>query len=189
MIIYSSLLSAGVFVLTAQGFLVVPEANSLPEVEDKAPTTLDTAPQHISINLDCSTCPYALNSLRDGRHEWTADVASDLELNFASEDNSLKLNDIPFYPIQNPTLPPRLTVSQKKKDGEASTMEGFDGKLGLSYSVEFSEKKFDEHNLLQVVMTILGLDGEMVKIDNVEITAIKDADGKVSSHPVHTISI
>ena len=175
--ILNSLLSAGAFTLAAQAFLVVPETNSLPEIQNKAPTTLDTSNQ--LVNLDCSTCPYALKSLRDGRHEWTTDIASELELKFASEENSLKLNDISFYPIQNPTLPPHLSVIQKKKDGEASTMEGFDGKLGLSYSLEYSEKKADENTLLTVVMTILGLDGEMIKVDNIDITAIKGADGKV----------
>jgi len=175
--ILSSLLSAGAFGLAAQAFLVVPETNSLPDIEDKAPTTLDTSRQVIT--LDCSNCPYALNSQRHGSHEWTGNVASDLELDFASADNALTLNDVPFYPIQNPGLPPRLTVSQKKKDKEVSTMEGFDGKLGLSYSVEFNEKKFEENSLVTIIMTIMGLDGQMIQVDIVEIMAIKEADGKV----------
>ena len=170
--------------MAAQAFLVVPEINALPEIEDKAPTALDTSSQ--SINLDCSTCPYALNSQRNGHHEWVANVPNDLELNFASEDNILKLNGIPFYPIQNPTLPPRLTVSQKKKDAEATTFEGFDGKLGLSYSMEYNEKKFEENSLVTVVMTVMGLDGEMIKVDNVEIQAIKEAGGKVRSSQVYS---
>lgn len=176
--IFSSLLSAGTFGLAAQAFLVVPETNGLPEIRHKTPTTLDTSKQ--VVNVDCSTCPYALNSQRNGAHEWTGNVASELELNFASTDDTLKLNDVVFYPLQNPALPPRLSVVQKKKDGEVSTMEGFEGKVGLSYSMEYNEKKFEDNSLVTIVMTIMGLEGQMIKVDNVEIKAIKKADGKVS---------
>ncbi|KAL6718808.1 hypothetical protein ACLMJK_003042 [Lecanora helva] len=183
--ILSSLLSAGAFGLAAQAFLVLPETNSLPEIEDKAPTALDTSSK--TINVDCSTCPYALKSQRNGAHEWTGQVASELELNFASADNTLKLNDVIFYPLQNPTLPPRLTVAQRKKDGEVSTMEGLDGRLGLSYSMEYNEKKFKENSLVTIVMTIMGLEGQMIKVDNVEIKAIKEADGKLHLHSITTV--
>lgn len=177
--ILSSVLSVGAFSLAAQAFLVVPEINSHPEIEDKAPTTLDTTSQ--TIILDCASCPFALNSLRNGAHEWTSNVESDLEMKIVSADNSLKFNNVPFFPLQNPTLPPTLFVSQKKKDGEASTMEGLEGNLRLSYSLEFNEKKFEDNSLVTVLMTIMGLDGQMVKIDNLEIQAIKEADGKVST--------
>ena len=181
----NTLLSAGAFGIAAHAFLVVPETNSLPVIENKAPAALTTSRQ--DINIDCSTCPYALNSQRNGHHEWTSDVPSELELHFASEGNTLQLNDVPFYPMQNPTLPPHLTVTQKKQPQVVSAMEGFDGKLGLSYSLEFSERVFLEHgeetNLLVITMTIMGLDGEMVKVDDVEINAIKAADGSVSTQP------
>ena len=179
--ILNSLLSAGVFGLAAQAFLVVPETNSLPEIKEKAPAILDNNAQ--TVNVDCSNCPYALDSQRNGIHEWTGHVASELELNFASADNTLKLNDVVFYPIQNPTLPPRLSVYQKKKNGEEPTWKGLDGKLGLSYSMEYNEKKFKDSSLVTIVMTIMGLEGQMIKVDNVEIKAIKEADGKVSFPP------
>lgn len=172
--ILSSLLSAGALTLAAQAFVlpdaVVPEANSLREA--------DSHP-HV-FNLDCSNCPYALNSQRNGGHEWTTNVKTDLEMKFATEDNTLKFNDVPFYPIQNPTLPPTLYVSQKKKEGEASAMEAYEGMLRLSYSMEYDERKLEDNSVVVILMTIMGLDGEMVKVDNVEIRAIKEADGKVS---------
>lgn len=179
--ILSSLLSAGAFGLTAQAFLVIPETNSLPDIKDNGdsltPSILDTSSHHI--DLDCSNCPYALSSQRNGAHEWTGNVKSDLELDFAGKDNSLTLNDVTIFPLQNPALPPRLTVTQKKKDDEASAMEGFEGKLGLSYSLEYSEKKFEENSLVTIGLTLMGLDGQMIKVDDIKIQAIREADGKV----------
>lgn len=179
--ILSPLLSAGVFSLAAQAFLVVPEINSLPEIENKAPPTLDAISHNV--NLDCASCPFALDSLRNGAHEWTADVASDLEIKIESAGDTLKFNDVSFFPLQNPTLPPALTVSQTKKDGQDDTMKGFEGSLRLSYSVEYDEKKFEESSLITILMTIMGLDGQMIKVDNIEIKAIKEADGKVRTSP------
>lgn len=177
--ILSSLLSAGAFTLAAQAFLVVPEINSLPETESKTPPTLETNSQNV--NLDCASCPFALDSLRNGAHEWTADVASDLEMKIVSAGNTLKFNDVPFFPLQKPTPPPTLFVSQKKKDGQTSTLKGFEGNLRLSYSIEYNEKKFEDNSRITILMTIMGLDGQMIKVDNIEVKAIKEADGKVSS--------
>lgn len=183
--ILNSLLSAGAFSLAAQAFLVVPEINSLPEIESKVPATIDTNSQ--TVNLDCASCPFALDSLRNGAHEWTADVASDLEMKIVSAGNTLTFNDVPFFPLQNPTLPPTLFVSQKKKDGQASTMNGFEGNLRLSYSVEYNEKHFEDNSLVTILMTIMGLDGQMIKVDNIEIKAIREADGKLTLHSINTI--
>ena len=160
---------------------MVPEIAELPDAHTSnrvVPTIVQFENQ--VINLDCSTCPYALNSDRNGVHEWTADVASDLEMKFESDGKVLKFNGVPFYPTSNPTLPPLLSVSQKKKDGEVSTMEGYHGQLRMSYSVEYSTKKIKDHTLVTLLMTIMGLDGQMVKVDNVEIKAIKGDDDIVS---------
>ena len=176
----SSLLSVSVLGVAAQAF-VVPEIAESPDAHTSnnvVPTIVQFENQ--VIKLDCSTCPYALNSDRNGVHEWTADVASDLEMKFESDGKVLKFNGVPFYPKSNPTLPPLLSVSQKKKDGEVSTMEGYHGQLRMSYSVEYSAKKFEDHTLVTLLMTIMGLDGQMVKVDNVEIKAIKGDDDIVS---------
>ena len=179
--ILSSLLSAGAFGLAAQAFLVIPETNSLPDVKDNdnsaAPSILETSKK--TVKLDCSTCPFALNTQRNGAHEWTGNVKSYLELNLATKDDSLTLNDVPFFPLRNPALPPRLTVFQTKYDNEPSQMEGFEGQLGLSYSLEYSEKKFKDNTLVTVGMILMGLDGQMIRVENVEIKAIKGANGKV----------
>ena len=136
------------------------------------------------IKLDCSSCPYALNSERHGGHEWTNDVQSDLKMHFDTNGETLRLNGVPFYPIQA-GIPPQLHVKQSKKDNEDTTFEAFPGDLRLSYSLEYEERKADDGNtLVTVVMTILALDGQMVKIDNVEIKSIKQADGKVSTSTI-----
>ena len=174
--------------MAAQAFLL-PETVNLPPTHGSnnvLPTTVDQSTQVIS--LDCSTCPYALSSDRNGVHEWTANVASDLEMKVESDGKTLKFNGVPFYPISNPTLPPVLFVSQSKKDGEVSTMEGYHGDLRLSYSMEYDEKKFEENSLVTVLMTVMGLDGQMIKVDDVEIKAIKQADGTVSIiSPYHAV--
>ena len=178
-----SLLSVSVLGVAAQAFLL-PEIANLPITHNPnnvLPAIVDHNTQ--VVNVDCSTCPYALNSDRNGVHEWTADVASDLEMKFETDGKVLKLNGVPFYPQTNPTLPPLLSVSQLKKDGEVSAMEGYHGQLRMSYSVEFAAKKFEDHTLVRLLMTIMGLDGQMIKVDDIEIKAIKSEDDTVSPLP------
>ena len=151
-----------------------PETNFLPAL-------IDTSTQ--SLNLDCSSCPFALSSQRNGAHEWTNDVESELDMKFESDSKALKFNGVPFYPLANPILPPTLFVSQSKKDGQSSNMEGYDGNLRLSYSMEYDEKKFQEKSLVTILMTVMGLDGQMINVDNIEVTAIKEEDGTVSIRP------
>ncbi|KAG8525832.1 uncharacterized protein KY384_000592 [Bacidia gigantensis] len=178
-------LSLGTLALSAHGFLIPGDIESL---DTKATNPSITAEKDVLVSVDCTSCPYALNSERNGGHEWTNDIASDLEFKIDSDGNTLRLNGVPFYPIQTPGLPPQLHVSQKKKEGEELTMEGFQGNLRMSYSLEYEEKRADDGNsLLTVVMTIMALDGQMVRIDDVVIKTIKDQDGKVwtLAHPHH----
>ena len=72
-------------------------------------------------------------------------------------------------------------MAQTKKPDEDPTFDPYPGDLRLSYSLEYDEKKADDgSSLVSVIMTILALDGEMVKVDNIEIKTIKKADGDVS---------
>lgn len=166
--------------------LLIPEINTENQPKsDFLPTFIDTNDQ--TVNLDCSTCPFALSSQRNGAHEWTDDVESELEMKFETEGKALKFNGVPFYPLSNPTLPPTLYVSQSKKDGQSSNMEGYDGNLRLSYSMEYDEKKFEHNSVVTVLMTVMGLDGQMIKVDNIEITAIKQQDGTVRPQPCYAL--
>ena len=179
-----SCLSVGAFALTANSFLIPGDLKDFSVKGFAHPDTTQPLQEEKIVNLDCSSCPYALNSERNGGHEWTNDVASDLEMKIDSDGDTLRLNGVSFYPIQAPGLPPQLHVAQKKKEDETSTMEGYPADLRMSYSLEFEEKKADDgSSLVTVVMTIMGLDGEMVKIDNLEVKAIKDTSGKVYKYP------
>ena len=170
------------FATSAVAFLI-PEINT--ENQPKAdflPASILTNTQ--TINLDCSTCPFALSTQRNGAQEWTNDVESELEMTFQTDGKTLKLNGVPFYPIANAILPPTLYVSQSKKDGQSSNMEGYDGNLRLSYSIEYDEKKFGDNSLVTISMTVMGLDAQMVHVDNIEISVIKQQDGTVSILPI-----
>lgn len=180
------LLSSTLLFATSSLAFLIPEIGTENQPKsDFLPTLIDTNSQ--TLNLDCSTCPFALSSQRNGAHEWTDDVESELEMRFETEGRALKFNGVPFYPISNPTLPPTLHVSQSKKDGQSSNMEGYDGNLRLSYSMEYDEKKFEDNSLVTVLMTVMGLDGQMIKVDSIEVTAIKQQDGTVRPQPYYAL--
>ena len=171
------------FATSSLAFLIPGDFNTqdLPKAEF-LPVSYETNSQTLS--LDCSTCPFALQSQRDGTHEWTNDVESELEMNFDTDGKAISFNGVPIYPT-NSVLPPLLYVSQSKKDGQSSNMEGYDGNLRLSYSMEFDEKKFEDKSLVTMVMTIMGLDGQMVHVDNLKITVVKQEDGTVGTSLIY----
>ena len=171
-------------------FLIPGEINTeeLPKA-DFLPVSYETNRQTLS--LDCSTCPFALKSQRDGTHEWTNDVESELEMTFDTDGKAISFNGVPFYPT-NSILPPMLYVSQSKKDGQSSNMEGYDGNLRLSYSLEYDEKRVEGRSLVTMVMTVMGLDGQMVHVDNIKITVLKQEDGTVGNslrYPLQSLKL
>lgn len=173
-------LSLGALALTANAFLVPLDIDD-PAATEFANSAISLNNEHQVVKLDCSTCPFALQSERNGAHEWTNDVESDLDMKFDIKDNALRFNTVPLYPITSPGLPPPLNVPQIKKDGAVSTMEGHHGDLKLSYTLEYEEKHFDDGNtLVTLLMTVMGLDGQMVHVDDIEVKVIKSSDGKVS---------
>ncbi|KAL8728371.1 MAG: hypothetical protein Q9166_005415 [cf. Caloplaca sp. 2 TL-2023] len=187
------LLSAG-FALAANAFLLPPgTANNL-EVAD-APKVIN--PLSRSVSLDCSACPYALASQRNGLHEWTNAVKSDLQLKFTSEDNKLKLNGVPFYPITPPFSPAPLSAKQIKKDdeAEATSHEGYNGNLKLSYSLEIDNEKKSfpapgqEATLSEMTLSILGLDNEVVHVDDIKIKTLSLPDSENAKHDLIIVSV
>jgi hypothetical protein len=142
--------------------------------------------QSQEVDLDCSSCPFAIDRGRDGIHEWTDSVKSDLKLKFATRDNKLSLNGIPFYPIGFPQLPPQLFVKQvAKKDESGMSTEvehAYPADLKLSYSLEINDVKHfanpgeEEADLISIVISIMGLDDRMVQVDDIQIKLLKDAN-------------
>lgn len=184
--ILPTLLSAGTLAVAAQAFL-------LPlEVVETAEVSKQLAPfvgQSQEIDLDCSSCPFALESSRHGLHEWTSSPKSDLKLNFATGDGKLRLNGVPFYPINFPELPPVLSAKQvAKKDAEGMSTKvpnPYHGDLTLSYSLEVNDVKHfanpdeEEADVVSVVISIMGLDDQMVQVDDIHIKLLKDANSAV----------
>lgn len=202
-----TLLSAGVLALTANAFLLpleivekVEYLESLADVPNEVAGSLEgfqvNHPKSQSIRLDCSSCPFALESDRKGRHEWTTNVKNELDLKFSAENGKVSLNGKPFYPIANPPLPPILSVKQIQTESDASAKkwEGYHGDLTLSYSLEIEHKKrfdADKANLLSIVFTIMGLDGEMVNVDDIEILVIETQNEvqRASSQPGFKLTV
>ena len=187
--ILPTLFSAGTLAIAAQAFL-------LPlEVVETAEVSKQLAPfvgQSQEIDLDCSSCPFALESTRHGLHEWTNSQKSDLKLNFATAGGKLRLNGVPFYPITFPELPPVLSAKQvAKKDEEGLSTKVWDayhGDLKLSYSLEVNDIKHfakpdeEEADVVSVVISIMGLDDKMVQVDDIHIKLLKEANSAVCRH-------
>lgn len=205
-----TLLSAGALALTANAFLVPFEiaeevhhlealGGDFPDFPNEVAQSLKgfkvTRPEFQTVRLDCSTCPFALNSDRKGRHEWATNVNNELELKFSNENGKLCMNGKPFYPISNLLLPPILSAKQiqKESDTSAKKWEGYHEDLTLSYSLEIENKKqfnTDKANLLSIVFTIMGLDGEMVNVDDIEILIIEtENDVSLALFPTSKIQI
>ena len=181
----TTFLSTATLALTVNAFLLPAEiADEVQAAKAKAANLVPSllTPNSKSLTLDCSSCPFALKSERHGVHEWTNDVQSDLQMDFAVQNNHLTLNDKPFYPVTIKDLPGELSAHQTKKETESEkTLEGYNGDLKLSYTLEIPQPgEVDGHQVATVIMSILGLDGQMVRVDNIKIKAIKAADGSVS---------
>lgn len=174
-------LSASALALTANAFLLPLEVTN-DQTSPFDPTSF--AQQSQTINLDCSTCPFALGKNQDGT-VWKQGIQNDLVMEFTAEDNSLKLNGVPFYPVEMPPLPPAISAKQVRKDGEEDPSFPTNVEpVRLSYSLEFEKEKAtkgpQDPVLVEALMTVMGLEGQMVRVDNIEIKAFKSPNGEVS---------
>ena len=165
----------GALAVTANAFLVPLDSKDLPVTD----LTVNPGPEVVKI--DCATCPYALKSEQNGQREWSHDVASDLEMKVQVVDNAVTFNGVALYPVTSPGLPPVLTVSQHAKDGVETSVEAADEDLRLSYSIELEQKPFEDGNsLITIIISPMALDGQMIRVDDMDIKAIKDTAGTVS---------
>ena len=172
-----SYLSLGALAVTANAFLV-PLYSDEPNNDGLNSLSINQGPQ--TTTLDCSNCPYALQSERNGQHEWTTFVPNDLEMTLEVANNAITFNGVTIFPVTNPGSPPVLTVKQVVKKGAETSMKGLDRDLRLSYSLEMTSKPFDDGNSLIIIsISPMALDGEMIRIDDLEIKAIQDSAGTV----------
>lgn len=169
------------------GFATVNEEAPKPAVIDSNPLedfakAVPGSPASMSTkdaSLDCSSCPFALASMRHGHHEWTNSVSSDLHMQLSSDGHSLKFNDVPIYPLDSPVMIPALFVSQAAKPSTEVKMAGIEDKLRLSYALEVAEQAFPDGHLVTLSLSPMALDGEPIIIDDLEIKAIRQNDGTV----------
>lgn len=172
--------------LTANAFLIPQEiAEDVQAAKAKAAEVVPSLFNHNSqsLDLDCSSCPFALTTERHGAREWKNGIESDLHMRFAAEQKHLTLNGEPFYPVTIQDLPGALHAAQTKKGRD----EGVDVKLSYTLEMEH-EKAADGNELVTVTMSVLGIENQMINVDNIEIKTIKEADGSVGL-PWFTYSI
>ena len=190
-----TLLSTTALALTASAFLVPLE------VADKAITAKVEAlktfihPSSQSVKLDCSTCPYAINSTRNLHHEWTNGVKNDLIMDFSIKNNQLNLNSVPILKADGlgmtplpPTQPMKVhQVAQKSEvDSHDKEWVPYDGELRMSFSVQITRSQAFESDpkaiFHSVEVQVLGLDAEVVNPDAVVVNLVKKSSGEVKSH-------
>jgi len=172
--------------LTANAFLIPLEVANDAQAAKAAETLANNIiPTAQTINLDCSTCPFAEASAQ-GPHAWAqAGPKTDLEMTFTTSDatQQISLNGVPFYPPTMNNLAHPLRAKQVVKSGEVipNDVQPYNGDLGLSYSLEVQPEQVENGiTLTPIVLQILGLDGKMVKVDSIVIPLIKTLSGNVS---------
>ncbi|MCJ1484348.1 hypothetical protein MMC06_004517 [Schaereria dolodes] len=178
-----TLLSTTALALTAKAFLVPLEvANEAVDakVAHFDPTTLGTTEQ--LYKLDCSTCPFALASTRNGVHEWTAGVKSDLEMKFTTESKQLLLNGAVIYPtslIQTKPVLAKQTLKDAEESADGKKWEAYEKPLGMSYSLELNEQLTNEGVIVEVELQVFGLESEVINVDTIVVRVVKKPDGEV----------
>ena len=178
--ILSSILSTGLLAYTANAFLVPLEIAD--KVQLSGPPKSPSAPSgSLDVAVDCSSCPFAIDSFQNGHHEWKNGIKNDLSLTFEAHGNELLVNGQPIYPVDPRALPSPITIKQSPSSHEPE-IEAYKGDLELSYSVAFGPEKKGETglSLVELTLTLLGLDGKMITVDDLEIILIKTSEGEVS---------
>lgn len=172
--------------LTANAFLIPLEvANDAQAAKAAETLAQNIVPTAQTINLDCSTCPFAEASSQ-GPHVWAeSGPKTDLEMTFTTSEarQQLSLNGVPFYPPTVGNLAHPLHAKQVVKAGEVvpNNVRPFNGDLGLSYSLEVQPEKVEAGiTLTPIVLQVLGIDGKMVKVDSIVIPIIKTLSGDVN---------
>ena len=182
--------------LTANAFLVPLEVADSAKAAASA-IAAGVLPSSQTINLDCSSCPFALAGAENEPHTWsTSPPKTDLVMKFdtTADKKQVTLNGVAFFPPTFITMQHMLAAHQVIQDGEvlAADVKPYSQELGLSYSIDASEDVVQDDVTLQpITFTILGLDGKVVNVDTISIPIIKAANGDVSavlsSSPLQTL--
>ena len=191
------LLTTTAFALTAQAFLVPAEIadkaiaakavinEKVHDLKDDVVAWATSSKQTVKVN--CPGCPYAINSMRGGRHEWTNGINNDLIMEFSTEGKGLSINGAPVLDANLKHVIAPLKVKQVKKeseakeDGDKKEWTAFEGDLGMSYGLSINKvAQAKDGELFMIELQVLGLDGQMVNPDTVDLSLIRKPEGEVS---------
>ncbi|MCJ1421180.1 hypothetical protein MMC32_007542 [Xylographa parallela] len=180
--------------LTANAFLVPLEVADSAKAAASA-IAAGVLPSSQTINLDCSSCPFALAGAENEPHTWsTSPPKTDLVMKFdtTADKKQVTLNGVAFFPPTFITMQHMLAAHQVIQDGEvlAADVKPYSQELGLSYSIDASEDVVQDDVTLQpITFTILGLDGKVVNVDTISIPIIKAANGDLSLAEIKTTPV
>ncbi|MCJ1309914.1 hypothetical protein MMC25_003575 [Agyrium rufum] len=188
-----SLLPTGAFALTANAFLVPLE------VAKTATSASTIGGKAFTYAVDCSTCPFALESKTEGVSvEWTNAVKSDLIINFEIHDNVVFLNDLPMMDSDMNNAGLRMHVKQIAKDGEIKAEgEGvqwkpFPGDLGMTYSTYHKVPKVEstpegDIMLWEFDMQIVGIYNQEINPNAFQLQILKSPVGEIHLKSVEPV--
>ncbi|MCJ1379204.1 hypothetical protein MMC17_002304 [Xylographa soralifera] len=171
--------------LTANAFLVPLEVADNIKAAASA-ITASVLPSSQTINLDCSSCPFALAGAGNEPHTWSASPPkTDLVMKFDTtlDKKQVTLNGVAFFPPTLTTMQHMLQAHQVIQEGEvvAADVKPYPQELGLSYSIDASADIVQDDVTLQpITLTVLGLDGKVINVDTISIPIIKAANGDLS---------
>ncbi|MCJ1393387.1 hypothetical protein MMC18_006261 [Xylographa bjoerkii] len=180
--------------LTANAFLVPLEVADSAKAAASAIAS-GVLPSSQTINLDCSSCPFAVAGTENEPHTWSASPPkTDLVMKFDTtpDKKQVTLNGVAFFPPTLITMQHPLGAHQVIKDGEvvAADVKPYSRELGLSYSIDASADIVQDDITLQpITLTILGLDGKVVNVDTISIPIIKAANGDLSLAEIKTTPV
>ena len=138
-----------------------------------------------TVKVDCPGCPYAINSMRNGDHEWTNGVNNELVMELSTEGKGLRVNGAPVLDANLKHVIAPLKVKQIKKETEAEEdgdkkWEAFEGDLGMSYGLTIGKvAQAKDGALFNIELQIIGLDGQVVNPNIVNLNLIRKPDGEV----------
>ena len=170
--------------LTANAFLVPPEANIEIEADGHATAAILTRPQQ-TLQLECSDCQAAVGrGAIVGYRPATTDagVRMKLEMAFAVRDGALTLNGQPVYPPARPNGLPVLYTARQVVTGPPSDF--YDGRLPLSLSVDIrpTEEVHGTDGTLKIhplSVEAIGLGNFPVHVPTVQIKLAEVNNGQV----------
>ncbi|MCJ1404848.1 hypothetical protein MMC11_008074 [Xylographa trunciseda] len=187
-------LASTALALTANAFLVPLEVADSAKAAASAIAS-GILPSSQTINLDCSSCPFAVAGADNEPHTWsTSPPKTNLLMKFSttSDKKQVTLNGVAFFPPTIITMQNMLVAHQVIQDGEvvAADVKPYNRELGLSYSIDASPDIIQDDVTLQPIsLTILGLDGKVVNVDTISIPIIKAANGDLTLAEIKTTPV